>query len=84
MIASDSKGNLRLYEKSDSSLDHIVTIQVDSKSEIKGIAINSAENYVAAGCQDGTITVFDLNAPGKERLIKPIMTVQGNKGVRSL
>ena len=46
--------------------------------------MSKAENYVTAGCQDGTITVFDLSAPGKERLIKPVASLQGNKGVRCL
>lgn len=61
-----------------------MTVAVESKSEIKGLAVSSAENYAVAGCVDGTITVFDLMAAGKERLCKPIMTLQGKKNVRCL
>ena len=37
-----------------------------------------------AGCADGSINVFDLNANGRERLAKHLVTLQGNKGVRCL
>ena len=39
---------------------------------------------MVAGCVDGTITVFDLMASGKERLVKPIVSLQGKKNVRCL
>ena len=48
------------------------------------MAVSSQENYIVAGSTDGIITVFDLGAPGKERLIKPYFTLQGNKNVRCL
>lgn len=46
--------------------------------------MSQAENYVAAGCQDGTINIFDLGAPGKERLAKSMVNLQGKTGVRCL
>lgn len=64
--------------------DLIVTLTVESKSEIKGIGLSSGENYIVAGCQDGTISVFDLGANDRERLGKVILTLQGNKNVRCL
>ena len=57
---------------------------MESTSEIKALAISAAENFAVAGCVDGTITVFDLMTAGKERLIKPILTLQGKKNVRCL
>lgn len=83
LAVSDAKGNLHLYNKG-SEQEKVVTIQVESASEIKGLAISAAENFAVAGCVDGTITVFDLMAAGKERLIKPILTLQGKKNVRCL
>lgn len=70
--------------KTGSPLEHVVSLSVDSKSEIKGIALNSSESYIVAGCADGSINVFDLGANGRERLAKPLVTLQGNKGVRCL
>jgi hypothetical protein len=83
MAISDSKGNLHLYNNTGSP-EHIVSLHVDSNSEIKGLALSGSENYVAAGCQDGTINVFDLGAPGRERLAKPLVNLQGKQGVRCL
>ena len=84
MGISDAKGNLHLYVKNGSPLEHVVSLSVDSKSEIKGIALNSGESYIVAGCADGSINIFDLGANGRERLAKPLVTLQGNKGVRCL
>mmetsp|Transcript_41034 Transcript_41034/g.53796 ORF Transcript_41034/g.53796 Transcript_41034/m.53796 type:complete len:168 (+) Transcript_41034:62-565(+) len=81
---SDAKGNLHLYTKTNPPPESIVSIQVESQSEIKGLAISSAENHAVAGSQDGTINVFDLQAAGKERLIKPLVALQGKKNVRCL
>merc|ERR1712156_108537 len=39
MGVSDSKGNMHLYTKAGSPPEAIVSIQVESKSEIKGLAI---------------------------------------------
>jgi len=75
LAVSDAKGNLHLFNKTGSGQEKIVSIQVESKSEIKGLAISSAENFAVAGCVDGTITIFDLMAAGKERLVKPILTL---------
>lgn len=80
---SDAKGNLHLYN-STGSPEHLISLQVDSRSEIKGLALNGSENYIAAGCQDGTINIFDLGAPGKERLAKLFVCLQGKTDVRCL
>lgn len=72
---SDSKGNLHLYTKAGAPPEPIASIQVESKSEIKGLAMSPSEYYVIAGSFDGTITVFDLMAAGKERLIKPMLSL---------
>ena len=81
---SDAKGGLHFYTKDSSPLELIISLSVDSGSEIKGLALSGAENYVVAGCADGSINIFDLGANGKERLAKPHLTLQGNKGVRCL
>ena len=47
---SDAKGSLHLYSKTGSPLEHIVSLTVDSKSEIKGLALSEYESYVVAGC----------------------------------
>lgn len=61
--------------KTGSPLEHIVSLTVDSKSEIKGIALNQSESFLVAGCADGTINIFDLGANGRERLAKPLVTL---------
>ena len=61
-----------------------MSLTVESKSEIKGLALSEYESYVVAGCADDSINVFDLGANGRERLGKVILTLQGNKNVRCL
>ena len=85
LAISDAKGKLHLFDSGDqSSPAPIVSLEVDSKSEIKGMAVTASETYIAAGCVDGTITIFDLGAAGRERLAKQLVTLQGNKNVRCL
>jgi len=40
MGISDAKGNLHLFTKSGSPIEHIVTTTVESRSEIKGLALS--------------------------------------------
>lgn len=47
---SDAKGNLHLYVKQGEPQELIVSLSVDSRSEIKGLGLSSGENYVVAGC----------------------------------
>jgi len=72
---SDAKGSLHLYTRNASPPEHIVSIQVESRSEIKGLGLSESEHFMVAGCVDGTITVFDLMASGKERLVKPVLSL---------
>ena len=58
------------------------TLAVDTKTEIRGLAVSSAENFLVAGCKDGLITVYDLGQPGKERLAKELVSFMGKDGVR--
>ena len=55
---------------------------MDTKTEIRGLAVSSAENFLVAGCKDGLITVYDLGQPGKERLAKELVSFMGKDGVR--
>ena len=84
LAVSDAKGNFHLYGRKGTPLEPIVSMEVASKSEIKGLTVNSTENYLGAGCQDGTINLFDLGASGRERLVKPFISFQGNQNVRCL
>lgn len=87
LIASDSKGGLHMFTRAQEApgqLESVVSLSVDGNSEVKGMCLNSLENYLAAGCQNGQITVFDLGAVGRERLAKPYLTLQGRANVRCL
>ena len=55
---------------------------MDTKTEIRGLAVSSAENFLVAGCKDGLITVYDLGQPGKERLAKELVSFMGSSVVR--
>ena len=75
---------MHLYEKTGSPIELIISFPVESRSEIKALATNSAENMILAGCQDGTISVYDLGVPGRERLVKLVFIMQGRRNVRCL
>lgn len=57
-------------------------MNVETGSQIRGLAKSAAENYIVAGCTDGLITVFDLGQTGKERLTKELVSFMGKEGVR--
>ena len=79
---SCSKGIVHIYNKAGSPLKKENTLAVDTKTEIRGLAVSSAENFLVAGCKDGLITVYDLGQPGKERLAKELVSFMGKDGVR--
>ncbi len=37
---------------------------------------------MCVGQLDGTVTIYDLGAPGKEKFTKPLTSWQGKKGIR--
>ena len=50
--------------------------------EVRGLAKSASENYIIAGSSDGSITVYEMNVPGKERLAKEYVSFMGRPGVR--
>ena len=79
---SCSKGKVHIFNKAGSPLKKEKTLEIDTKTEIRGLAVSSAENFLVAGCKDGLITVYDLGQPGKERLVKELVSFMGKEGVR--
>eukprot|EP00828_Plagiopyla_frontata_P039395 TRINITY_DN517_c0_g2_i1.p1 TRINITY_DN517_c0_g2~~TRINITY_DN517_c0_g2_i1.p1 ORF type:complete len:316 (-),score=38.60 TRINITY_DN517_c0_g2_i1:401-1348(-) len=50
---------------------------------IRGLHYDAQKNYIfTCGHNDGSITVFDLGKPGKEKFVKPVMTLQGKAKAR--
>jgi hypothetical protein len=45
-------------------------VSIGAKAEIRGMCLNSYGNWLIAGAKDGSITVFDLGPPGKEKILK--------------
>ena len=75
---SDSLGNVHIYA-SDTN-EPIIKLKTKSESEIRGIV--SLNNILVAGQKDGTLCLFDLGAPGRERVTKLISSFQGKPGIR--
>lgn len=58
----------------------IIKLKTESESEIRGIV--ALNNILVTGQKDGTISLYDLNAPGRERVTKLISSFQGKPGIR--
>ena len=83
MIAvCDSLGQIYIYNREGSPLELLTTLKVETGQQVRGIARSSNENYLIAGSSDGSITVFEMNQPGKERLAKEYVSFMGRAGVR--
>lgn len=79
LIASDTQGRIFIWTY-DPSVQEVLRIDSKTNSEIRGI--NVVNNLLCVGQMDGTVTLYDLGAPGKEARTKPITTWQGKSGVR--
>jgi WD40 repeat protein len=79
ILAADSQGRIFIWTH-DPSVELVA--QIDSKviSEIRGL--NIVNNLLCVGQLDGTITMYDLGAPGKEKNIKEITSWGGKQGIR--
>lgn len=55
-------------------------LESETKSEIR--AVGSILNYLVAGQKDGTISLYDLGVPGKEKLAKLFASFAGKVGMR--
>jgi WD40 repeat protein len=74
VAVSDNGGNLYVYDTSSIELELVKTLTVETGSEIRGLSTNVHENYLVAGCTDGTISVFDLLTAGKEKQAKLLVS----------
>lgn len=75
---SDSLGNVHIY--SSDTVEPVIKLKTESDSEIRGIL--SQNNILVAGQKDGTLSLWDMGAPGKERLTKLISSFSGKPGIR--
>ena len=57
-------------------------MKVQTGQEVRGVGKSQSENYLVAGSSDGSITVFEMNVPGKEKLAKEYVSFMGRPGVR--
>ena len=49
---------------------------------MRGLCSNPYGNYLVGGAKDGTVTVFDLGMPGREKLARKICQLDGRPGIR--
>lgn len=60
-------------------------MQTQSRGAIRGLAIDAFKNYVfTAGYDDGEITIFNIEKPGKEKLFKLVASLKGKRSARFL
>lgn len=52
------------------------------KAEIRGMCLNAYGNHLVAAAKDGSITIIDLQLPGKEKIAKQLVQFMGKPGVR--
>lgn len=81
IIASDSIGKIFIWSH-DPTVQLIAQLESKSLSEIRGVT--AASNLLCVGQIDGTVTLYDIGAPGKEKFTKLVTSWQGKNGIRLL
>jgi len=85
VFMSNKAGQVFIYDISTKTPKLIHTIQAHTKGSIRGLYFDTYKNYLfTANFDDGTIGIFDLHKPGKEKYASNIANFSGKKGVRHI
>lgn len=69
IVCSDIYGKIYLYSYfKDQDLEPIVTLTSETRRRVMGLQI--IQNLLCVGLSDGTVTLYDMGAPGKEKFTK--------------
>lgn len=67
IAVADALGNIFLIDTRTTTMEIVKTLTTETQAQIRGLATNIHENFIVAGSSDGSITIFDLLTPGKEK-----------------
>ncbi len=84
IFITSGDGMIYIYSMESHPPKQLVCVSTFSKSVIRGLFINFKKGYLFTTCMDGTISVFELGLPGREKFLKEIATMKGKVKVRSL
>lgn len=82
IAVADALGNIFLIDTRTTTMEIVKTLTTETQAQIRGLATNIHENFIVAGSSDGSITIFDLLTPGKEKNGKILVSFQGKENVR--
>eukprot|EP00349_Pseudokeronopsis_sp_Brazil_P009175 CAMPEP_0202961928 /NCGR_PEP_ID=MMETSP1396-20130829/6027_1 /ASSEMBLY_ACC=CAM_ASM_000872 /TAXON_ID= /ORGANISM="Pseudokeronopsis sp., Strain Brazil" /LENGTH=316 /DNA_ID=CAMNT_0049682157 /DNA_START=155 /DNA_END=1105 /DNA_ORIENTATION=- len=71
-ILADADGFIYLYNALTNPPELLASIQSQSRSCIRGLTLSDGGYYLFAGASDGSMSVFEMGKPGKERFIKQL------------
>jgi len=60
----------------------LTSVSIGGKAEVRGLCSNPYGNYLVGGAKDGSVTVFDLGVPGREKVARKISQLDGRPGIR--
>jgi hypothetical protein len=71
---SDTLGNVLIYNNIGGDTPSLLSsVSIGGKAEVRGLCSNPYGNYLIGGAKDGSVTVFDLGVPGREKVARKLL-----------